>query len=100
MFIKIPVAISIRYGMPIQILMIMTMIRASVGMPQKSTACFRIPRSNRKPLNRPFNVNILLTYNSEMNCGIAIVMIRMVLQTFLRWMPFLLIIIATPIPRK
>ena len=104
MFIKIPVAISIRYGMPIQILMMMTMTRASTGLlpPRKSIACAgsMMPRSIRKPLIRPFRLNILEMYNREMNCGIAIVMMRIVLQTFFKWMPFLLIAIATRMPRK
>ena len=93
-------AISIRYGMPIQILITMTMTLARFGVPQKSMFCLMSPRDLRAPLTRPFRSNILDTYSREMNWGMAMVRIRMVRHIFFRWMPFLLIIMATKMPRK
>ena len=81
-------------------LMMITMIRARVGFPQKSIAWFMMPRSNSKPLKRPFFANIFETYSREINCGMAMVMIRTVRHSFFSLMPFLLIIMATRIPRK
>ena len=100
MFIRMPVAISIRYGMPIHTLMAMTVIRAQVGSSQKGRALVIQPRSISMPFMMPFLANILLTYRSEMNWGMAMVVTRMVRHTFFSRMPFLLIIMATAMPRK
>ena len=86
--------------MPIQILMMMTMIRARVGSPKKSMPSLIQPMLFRKPLKMPFLANILDTYSREMNWGMAMVSTRMVRQPFLKRMPFLLMAMATSMPRK
>ena len=81
-------------------LITMTMILASVGSSQKGMALSIQPQSISRPFTMPFLANILETYSREMNCGMAMVSTRMVRHTFLILMPFLLIIIATNMPRK
>ena len=100
MFIRMPVAMSIRYGIPIQMLITMTVIRAQVGSSQKGSALSIQPRLISVPFRMPSLANILLTYSREMNWGMAMVITRMVRHSFLALMPFLLMAMATNMPRK
>ena len=71
-----------------------------LASPKKSMASEIHPMSSRKPLIMPFLANILETYSREINWGMAMVSTRIVRHPFLNLMPFLLIAMATNMPRK
>ena len=86
--------------MPIQMLMMMMVTRAQVPFVQKGRGLVIYPHCIRKLLIRPSVVNILETYKRLTNYGIAMVITRMVRHIFLSRIPFLLIMMATSMPRK
>ena len=78
----------------------MIRMRADIGLSQNGIACWIQPHLSSRPLTRPSLANILPTYSRDTNCGTAMVMTRIVRQSFFSLMPFLLIMMATAMPRK
>ena len=92
---------SIRYGMPTHRFTTSTIILAISWVVQNPIdSLIQWSCSFRIPLTIPSFANIFDTSSSETNCGIAIVMTRIVLNTFLNFIPLRLMQIATNIPRK
>ena len=101
------------YGIPIQILSTTSKIFAVHSPSQSEKFAASAMESGRmfqltKVLvvlinslpSTPESSNRRETYRSETNCGIAMVITSTVLQNFLILIPFLLIMMATNIPRK
>ena len=78
--------------------MVMRGVQILVAVDKNRIGAVNIPRSNNMPLIGPNSENKFLTANNETNCGMAIVIIKMVRHTFLNFTDLLLINIASKIP--
>ena len=86
-------------------LMMITITFAKIGLsvalcPKKPIGSFTQLRLTSKEFTGPKGASKFLIVNNEINCGIAIVKIKIVRNTFLPFNPFLLIKTASKIPPK
>ena len=105
MFIRIPDVISIVYGMPTHILMIMTITFASISLsvalsPRNPIGSDIHPIFCKSELMGPYSPRRFLTARRDMNCGTAIVRMNIVRNSFFAFRPFLFMSRAKIMPPK
>ena len=77
-----------------------TIILASVPFPQKRMGSLIQPKLISHPLMMPLSLKRFEMYNSDINCGTAMEMTKIVRQNFFIFIPFLFIIMARNMPKK